>query len=551
MASSPLTMRDFLAAGGKLGADLLAVDWSATPLGDPDDWPLSLRSAVRILVTSKFSMWLAWGPELTFFCNDAYRRDTLGKKYPWALGRPASLVWSEIWDEVSPRIEAVMATGEATWDEALQLFLERSGYVEETYHTFSYSPLADDDGSVSGMLCVVAEVTEQVVADRRMRTLRDLGVGISAASTEHQAVRAACDHLAGNPASLPFVAVYLFEDDGRSARLAGHTGFGEAHAALPALLSAEDDVWPLAAGWSGEATMVHDLSALSDRFGELPTGAWTEPPHTAFVTPILQPSEDHPYGVLVVGLNRYRPFDASYRDFVDLVAGHLSGAITDARAIEFQRQRAETLASLDQAKTDFLANVSHELRTPLTLLLGPAEDALTDLDEELAPSQRRRLEVITRNAQRMLQLVNSLLDYAKLEAGEDDGLFVETDVGRYTAELASMFESAASRVGLELAIDCASVSAHLDRDHWSKIVVNLVSNAMKFTLEGSVTITLREHDGHAVLTVSDSGTGIAEHELPRLFDRFHRVAGARSRTHEGSGIGLALVAELVAAHGGT
>ena len=138
-------MRRFLEASGELGHDLLAVDWDATPLGDPDSWPYALRNSVRILLTSKFSMWMAWGPELTFICNEAYRRDTLGKKYPWALGKPASEVWSEIWDDVSPRIESVMTTGEATYDESLQLFLERRGYVEETYHTFSYSALVDDE----------------------------------------------------------------------------------------------------------------------------------------------------------------------------------------------------------------------------------------------------------------------------------------------------------------------------------------------------------------------------------------------------------------------
>ncbi|MHB1925226.1 MAG: hypothetical protein ACYCSJ_11085, partial [Acidimicrobiales bacterium] len=120
-------MGGFLAGAGPVGADLLAVDWSATPLGRPDEWPPGLRIMVRVLLSSRFSMWMAWGPELTFFCNDAYRRDTLGQKYPWALGRPAAEVWAEIWPDIGPRIQHVMATGEATWDEDLLLFLERSG----------------------------------------------------------------------------------------------------------------------------------------------------------------------------------------------------------------------------------------------------------------------------------------------------------------------------------------------------------------------------------------------------------------------------------------
>ena len=147
------------AADEEIGRDLAAVDWAATPLGRPGSWPQSLQTAVNILLSSRFSMWMAWGPQLTFFCNAAYRRDTLGRKYPWALGRPASEVWAEIWDDIGPRISTVLATGKATWDEALLLFVERSGYPEESYHTFSYSPLRDEAGAVVGMLCVVSEDT--------------------------------------------------------------------------------------------------------------------------------------------------------------------------------------------------------------------------------------------------------------------------------------------------------------------------------------------------------------------------------------------------------
>ncbi len=168
-------MRETFERSGQVGHDLLAVDWEATPLGPLDSWPQSLQSVVRLVLTSRFSMWMAWGPELTFFCNDAYRLDTLGEKYPWALGKPSSEVWSEIWDDIAPRIDAVMSTGVATWDKSLMLFLERSGYTEETFHTFSYSPIFDDRGAVNGMLCVVSEDTEDFIANRRMQTLRDLG----------------------------------------------------------------------------------------------------------------------------------------------------------------------------------------------------------------------------------------------------------------------------------------------------------------------------------------------------------------------------------------
>src|SRR3954453_14191539 len=195
----------------ELGQALAGVDWSATPLGPAAGWPTSLRNAVRLLLSSRFAMWMAWGPQLTFLCNDAYRRDTLGTKFPWALGRPAGEVWSEIWTDIGPRIESVIATGEATWDEDLMLFLERSGYQEETYHPFSYSPLFDDDGTIAGMLCVVSEETSRVISERRMRIVRDLGPRLAAASPVAEVRAAAGRQLAQDGLSVPFAVAYLFD----------------------------------------------------------------------------------------------------------------------------------------------------------------------------------------------------------------------------------------------------------------------------------------------------------------------------------------------------
>ncbi|QNN51549.1 SpoIIE family protein phosphatase [Nocardioides mesophilus] len=544
-------MRDALNDMGGVGRDLLAVDWDATSLGPPETWPNSLRTTVRLVLTSKFSMWMAWGPELVFFCNEAYRRDTLGTKYPWALGRPASEVWSEIWADIGPRIDRVITTGEATWDEQLQLFLERSGYVEETYHTFSYSPLTDDAGSIAGMLCVVKEDTEQVIAARRMATLRDLGVRTMGELSETEMIAAACERLGANQDSLPFSMLYLFDEDGGTARLAGTAGFTGEHPAAPRLLRTDDAraLWPARELLTGDLV---DIDLTAEGFPELPSGAWPEPPLRALAVQLLAPSQTSPYGFLVVGLNRYRPLDEGYRSFVQLVAGQLAAALTDARAYEFERRRAESLARIDQAKTDFFTNVSHEFRTPLTLLLGPAEDALADEEEPLPPRQRARTEVIHRNGQRLLKLVNSLLDFSRLESGRITSRFEPVDLSGYTAELVSMFRSSAERAGLRLEVDCEPLSSpvHVDPEHWAKIVLNLVSNALKFTFSGSILVSVTEEDGTAVLRVRDTGIGIPPQETAHLFERFHRVRGARSRTHEGSGIGLALVAELAALHGG-
>ena len=538
-------MRDMLRRSGDVGLDMLAVDWAATPLGPLEDWPNSLRTAVRIVLSSRFSMWMAWGPELTFFCNDAYRRDTLGAKYPWALGKPASTVWSEIWDDIGPRIDAVMGSGVATWDERLLLFLERSGYTEETYHTFSYSPLADDDGAVAGMLCVVSEDTTEVIAHRRMQTLRDLGQRSAGSNTVAETVASACFELEHSSLDLPFVLVYLYDDDAATARLVGSTGFTEDHAAAPAVLDPASAVWPV------PHTPGVSPVDLDGRFTGLPTGGWASPPARAAVVPIVQGTQAA-YGFLVAGLNPFRLLDDGYADFLGLIAGQLASGVTDALAFEFEQRRAETLAELDQAKTDFFTNVSHEFRTPLTLLLGPAEDALADTDATLPDGQRQRIEVIHRNGQRLLKLVNTLLDFSRLESGRVEASFEPVDLASYTRELASMFEAAASRLGLTLTIDCAELPepVYVDRDLWGKVVLNLLSNALKFTFAGGITVALRSDGDAATLRVTDSGTGIPVEEQAHLFERFRRVHGAQSRTHEGSGIGLALVAEIAQLHGG-
>jgi len=534
----------------EVGRDLEAVDWSATPLGSPDGWPQSLKTAVRILLSSKFSMWMAWGPELTFFCNDSYRRDTLGKKYPWALGRPASEVWSEIWGDIGPRIEAVMDTGVATWDESLQLMLERSGFIEETYHTFSYSPLSDDGGQVAGMLCVVSEVTEQVISTQRMTTLRDLGTRTTGQLTEGQAIAAACEQIEADPLSLPFGVVYVLDADGTRAVRACVAGAADDHPLAPVVLEVDDPAapWPLGDLVTGREVLV-DLTALPH---EPPPGPWDQPPTQALVVPLSGAASTRPYGFLVVGLNRYRPVDEAYTGFVDLFAGQLSAAITAARTFEGEKRRAETLARLDQAKTDFFTNVSHEFRTPLTLLLGPTSDALNDPSLAADDVQRSRFDIIHRNGQRLLQLVNSLLDFSRLEAGGITSHFEAVDLPRVTEPLVMMFESAAAQAGLTLTIECEPIAAdvYVDVDHWAKIVLNLMSNAFKFTFAGGIAVTLRQEDDHVVLRVADTGGGIPADELPHLFERFHRVHGATSRTHEGSGIGLALVAELARLHGG-
>jgi PAS domain S-box-containing protein len=518
-------------------------------MGPISTWPQSLKTAVRILITSRYSMWMGWGPELIFIYNDAYARQTLGKKHPWALGKPARVVWAEIWADLDPRVRTVTETGEATWDEALMLFLERSGYSEETYHTFSYSPLTGDDGKINGLFCVVMEETERVIGERQLGLLRHLAAGLSSKNTEEDVCIAIPASLKTNPQDLPFTLVYLFENEETRARLACETGIERGHPAAPQRIEvgAEDEVWPIRDLLNTKSPVL--VEHVTERFGSMPTGAWDRPPTRAMLVPITGQGQDRPAGVFITALNPYRQLTPGYTGFIYLVAGQIAAGIANARAYEGERRRAEGLAALDRAKTTFFSNVSHEFRTPLTLMLGPTEDALAKPEKIL---RGRELETVHRNELRLLKLVNTLLDFSRLEAGRVTANYQPTDLCAYTLELASIFRSAIEKAGLNYVVECAPLPqpVYIDREMWEKIVLNLISNALKSTFHGSIELELVSKVDHVAFSVRDTGTGIPEHELPHLFERFRRVEHARRRTHEGSGIGLALVHELLAMHGG-
>ena len=320
-----------LLGDGEVGALLRSFDWSATPLGSLEAWPRSLQSIVRMLLTTRYQMWMAWGPNLTFLCNDAYR-PTLGVKFPWAVGQSVRDVWSEIWPDIGPLIDHVLRTGEATYSEGMLLLLERSGFPEETYHTFSYSPLFSDDGSITGMLCVVVEETERVINERRLGTLRELASKAAAANGEEDLFRAVTLTLSANSRDLPFSLIYVVDDAGESARIAASSGIEMNHKAVAEFARAE-----LSRGntWKDVASGAR-LITLGPPYGALPAGVWKFAPHQALIAPIAhQGGETHPAGFLVVGLNPYRPFDTNCKSFVGLAAAEgaprAGGRAGDAR----------------------------------------------------------------------------------------------------------------------------------------------------------------------------------------------------------------------------
>jgi PAS domain S-box-containing protein len=540
----------FVRGGGDMGERIRATDWSATPLGLLAEWPQSLKTAVRIMLTSRQPIWIGWGRDLLYLYNDPYK-SIIGGKHPWALGRPTKEVWREIWKEISPLLAQAMGGDQGTYVESQLLIMERSGYPEETYYTYSYSPIPDDAGNPGGIICANTDDTQRVIGERQLALLRELAAAGGESRTLSEVYDNMTRALATNQRDLPFALIYFAEPDGKALSLVGWAPFGHLHSAVPKhVLMNEASPWPLVKVIGDQA--VHVLEHLEARFGAaFPPGAWDTGPQQAALIPIPARGKTGRQGVLVAGLNPFRMFEDGYRSFLTLAAGEIAASLANAQAYEEERRRAEALAEIDRAKTLFFSNISHEFRTPLTLMLGPLEDALAG--DNLPSKEREQLTTAHRNSIRLLKLVNSLLDFSRIEAGRAQASYEPTDLGSFTADLASNFRSACERAGLRFVIDCPPMSApvYVDRDMWEKIMLNLLSNAFKFTFEGEIAVRLRQVNGQVELSVNDSGVGIPQHELPRVFERFHRIEGQKSRTYEGSGIGLALVQELVKFHKGT
>jgi signal transduction histidine kinase/DNA-binding response OmpR family regulator len=539
---------DFLSSGGVLAELIRSKDWSQTPLGPIDQWPQSLRTTVSLCLASNFPINIVWGEEHTQIYNDGYRI-VCGDAHPKALGESYRVTWASAWPAIGAPFENALL-GETSFLENQRMFLTRNGYLEETFFTFSTSPIRDESGGIGGLFHPVTETTTTMLAERRTRALRDLTAHFSLTASVPELVSALITTLAGFEYDLPLMLVYE-HDGGDQYKLLDQFGLVEpSQDRFQTLPCDASGPWPF-----GDAITTRRAA----EFGIGPSvlmdgsaGPYDEAPNRGFVIPIDVAGSHMPPMIVVAGASPRLPLDDAYRGFYELLSASITAALAGVRAREDERRRVEALAEIDRAKTTFFSNVSHEFRTPLTLMLGPIEDALDD-GEDLPPRQRERLEVAHRNARRLLKLVNALLDFSRIEAGRVLARLEAVDLSEFTAELASNFRSACERAGIALIVDCPPLSrpVRVDRDMWEKIVLNLLSNAFKFTFSGSITVRLIQAGLDVRLVVEDTGVGIRSDELPRIFDRFHRVEGQRGRSHEGTGIGLSLVKELLALQGGT
>jgi DNA-binding NtrC family response regulator/signal transduction histidine kinase len=547
-SSQSSLIESVFAGGGDMGARMRAVDWSTTVLGPVEQWPQSLRACVRIVLGAGHPMLISWGPEYTMLYNDAYGV-VVGTKHPGALGRSCREVLAEAWDFIGPRFDSVFTEGQPISTLTHQMFtFHRNNYLEECYFAFSYSPVPDDDGRIGGVLTNAIDMTQRVIEDRRIQVLRDVASRTAEARNEEEVWRVSAQTLGDNRTSAPLAFLYEYLPGEQRASLTG-VSVETDDSLHPALIDCKrESVWRFNAALAEDCLLVD----LGDRASAVSIPGWPSSPTRATVVPIRLREASEPVGFLVLGIHPGRAFDDAYRHFVRRIAEQIAVGLASARAYEQERRRAEALAEIDRAKTAFFSNVSHEFRTPLALMLGPLDEVLQDARERLSSDRHEQLVTVRRNALRLLKLVNTLLDFSRIEAGRVQAVYEPTDLARTTAEIASVFRSAMENAGLRFTVECEPIAepVYVDRDMWEKVVSNLLSNAFRFTFEGVVTVTLASRDRSVELQVRDTGVGIPADQHERVFERFHRIEGTQARTYEGTGIGLAFVQELVKLHGG-
>jgi len=516
---------------------LAQTNWAETAFGPREAWPKVLLNAVQLLIDLPTSAILFWGQDKLQIYNDGYI-EIMGPRHPKYFGAPYRECWPDTYPHINPWMERVLETGDVLKIEKAFFAVTRHGFYEEAFFTFTFSPLRDERGVIRGIFQPCIEVTETVLAERRAETLHALSPRLDSNDPAKDVIEA----LLTNPHDVPFALVFGWDAaEQRLEQIAATPGIVACPAAAAELQRAARR-----AAHSSAPVVVEDLTAaLEGRH----IGPWEATAKSALVLPMRRTDAAVPRGVVVFGLSSALQFDDRYRGFLEVAASQVTSAIEGASALREARERAEALAELDRAKTAFFSNVSHEFRTPLTLMLGPTEDALHSAEPRLQGDQ---LEMLYRNELRLLKLVNTLLDFSRVEAGSIQTQLAPTDLPKLTRDFADAFRPAIERAGLAFQVKCEALPSLVlvDPAMWEKIVMNLLSNALKFTFEGSIGLSLVERGEDIELCVRDTGTGIPAAELPHMFKRFHRVSHARSRTHEGSGIGLALVHELCKVHGG-
>ena len=379
---------DFLMGGGEMGAAIRAFNWASSPLGSPETWPPELRTCLRIMLASRQPMWVWWGPELINFYNDAYL-PIIGGKHPHALGQPAKEVWSEIWDQIKDRIDAAMQ-GEATYSEAELLVMHRNGYAEETYYTFSFSPVPKENGGIGGIVCANTDDTDRVIGARRLALLREIASRTWEANTVADVYNLSARALGTDRRDMPFAMIYRLSDDGTHANLLGSSGIEVGHAAAPQSIALDGaSPWPLSdVVRTGSRRLV---GRLPEKFPGLPIAPWSDPPTDAVLLPLTTGADAAPRGVLVLAANPYRrQGDDSFDNFAALVARQIASAVVNMEALEAERGRAKSADALaleiehrrriERHQNLLLDELNHRVKNTLATVQAMAMQTLKGVD---------------------------------------------------------------------------------------------------------------------------------------------------------------------------
>ena len=502
------------------------IDWAATPLGPRAGWDRELEDTLRFLLEIRQPMVVWWGPRNTLLYNDAFV-PSAGVRHPAGFARPLDEVWPEVAGHLATGIEEIrLGTRSGIFREDDLLVVDRRGRPEETYWQFSSTPVRGPAGQVLGLITMCNETTGKVVAARRLRLLASLGEIARDAPSADVVLQRLVAVLEPAAADIPFAVV--------SDPAGGPPATVGLSDPPPGWLPGTDEALP-------EPVHVRAVDPTPVGRGGAPV--------REIVQAVLRSPDGADARRVVLGAAPLLRMDDDQRAFLSMVIGHIGTALTVAGAQETDRSLRDVRARDEELRTGYYTALGDEFRTPLTLVLGP----LDRLREHADPSVRTEVALAQRNAQRMLKLVNGLLDASSLNSGRIEGMFSPTELGTTTAELAAAFAPVTDRAGLRLDVDCPPTDrpVWVDRDMWEKVVLNLLSNAVKFTQVGRISVRLGVAGEQAVLTVSDTGAGIPPDRFGEIFERFHRLRDARARSQDGSGLGLSLVQQLVAAHSGT
>ncbi|MES2632981.1 MAG: ATP-binding protein [Pseudomonadota bacterium] len=506
----PFDTRQF----GEAGRRLLDIDWTKTPVGAMETWPQSLRIALGICLSSRFPMFVWWGPERVNFYNDAYI-PVLGKRHPAAFGKPAHETWADIWDVVGPQSDQVLRDGGATWNERVLLVMERNGYAEDTWFTWSYSPIYDESGRIRGMFCACTEETARVAAEaERDRLARE-------AMTTAATLKTWFDQAPG------FVALlrgrdFVFEMvNDAYYQLVGHRqvlGL-PLFEALPDVRNQGYEELLLGTFSTGKPFIGRGMRILVEE----QAGA---PPKERFVDLIYNPVRDSD--------------------------GNVIGIFAQGHDVTDQVVAVKALQVADRRKDEFLATLAHELRNPL----APIRQGAAIARSPRVTEERRAwaLGIIDRQVTHMAVLLDDLLDVSRISRGKINLSIRRVSLRSLIDAAVETAQPVMDRKQHQLTVLLPEEEIHLDADpvRMAQVISNLLSNAAKYTEpSGHVTLEASRDATGIVIAIRDTGIGLEPASIDRIFELFSQISSSLQQAEGGLGVGLALSKGLVEMHGGT